>query len=135
MSFESILFTLALYKSACHFHSTVPDGWTGVSLFNVLARDSVLYFFVTFTAYLTNAVVWFALPVSGVDRDHRSLRSKPYLHHGLPPPPQSTRCLLRRSRLVSFRFLHVFQHRDSVEKTASIENSVASSESWSRHHQ
>ncbi|KDQ60217.1 hypothetical protein JAAARDRAFT_32592 [Jaapia argillacea MUCL 33604] len=67
MTFESILFALALYKSACRFRSTVPDGWTGVSLLDVMIRDSVLYFFVTFAAYLMNAVVWFALPPEWIE--------------------------------------------------------------------
>ncbi|KDQ60221.1 hypothetical protein JAAARDRAFT_109238, partial [Jaapia argillacea MUCL 33604] len=67
MTFESILFALALYKSACRLRSRVPDGWTGVSLLDVMIRDSVLYFFVTFAAYLTNAVVWFALPPEWIE--------------------------------------------------------------------
>ncbi|KDQ60215.1 hypothetical protein JAAARDRAFT_599251 [Jaapia argillacea MUCL 33604] len=32
-----------------------------------MIRDSVLYFFVTFAAYLTNAVVWFALPPQWIE--------------------------------------------------------------------
>ncbi|KDQ60213.1 hypothetical protein JAAARDRAFT_32589 [Jaapia argillacea MUCL 33604] len=67
ITFESILFALALYKSACRFCSTVPGGWTGVSLLDVMIRDSVLYFFVTFAVYLTNAVVWFALPPEWIE--------------------------------------------------------------------
>ncbi|KDQ55918.1 hypothetical protein JAAARDRAFT_36689 [Jaapia argillacea MUCL 33604] len=66
MAFEFVLFSLALYKSAIRLRN-VPQGWSGVNLLDVLLRDSILYFFVTFAAYCTNAIVWFALPPGWIE--------------------------------------------------------------------
>jgi len=56
--FETLLFSLALFKGYQSWKSECPTGWSGQRALNILIRDSILYFFVVFATYMTNMFIW-----------------------------------------------------------------------------
>jgi len=58
VTFETLLFSLALFKGYQSWKSEVPTGWSGQVALNILIRDSILYFLVVFATYLTNMFIW-----------------------------------------------------------------------------
>ncbi|KAG9081335.1 hypothetical protein FRC07_014548, partial [Ceratobasidium sp. 392] len=60
LSFEAILFSLAVFKAWQNFtgrKGTRPT-WSGPRILNILVRDSILYFLVIFITYVMNLVAW-----------------------------------------------------------------------------
>ncbi|KAG8776180.1 hypothetical protein FRC12_001051 [Ceratobasidium sp. 428] len=60
LSFEAILFSLAVFKAWQNFSGrkgTRPT-WSGPRILNILVRDSMLYFAVIFVTYVMNLVAW-----------------------------------------------------------------------------
>ncbi|EPQ56629.1 hypothetical protein GLOTRDRAFT_138308 [Gloeophyllum trabeum ATCC 11539] len=58
--FESILFLLVVIQGVGHLKER-SCSWSPTTLMDVLVRDSILYFFLTLTTYITNAVVWMTM--------------------------------------------------------------------------
>lgn len=58
LSFETLLFGLALFKGYQSLRSEVRTGWSGRCVLNILIRDSIMYFFILFATYLTNMLIW-----------------------------------------------------------------------------
>ncbi|KAG8748670.1 hypothetical protein FRC10_000061 [Ceratobasidium sp. 414] len=60
LSFEAILFSLAVFKAWQNFtggKGTKPS-WSGPHILNILVRDSILYFSVIFVTYVMNLAAW-----------------------------------------------------------------------------
>lgn len=99
LSFETLLFSLALFKGYQTLRSEVRTGWSGRCVLNILIRDSIMYFFMyapfsflrsvallsqsleltnksfsrsLFATYLTNILIWTLGGVSTCPRLSRS---------------------------------------------------------------
>ncbi|KDQ58917.1 hypothetical protein JAAARDRAFT_33636 [Jaapia argillacea MUCL 33604] len=61
MAFETLLFSLALYKTIIRLCRT-DKWWKGGNVSDVLLRDNILYYFAAFTTYTLVTIALFALP-------------------------------------------------------------------------
>jgi len=58
ITFELLLFGLALYKGYESLCSQASIGWSGKTTLDILIQDSIFYFLVVFSVYVINLILW-----------------------------------------------------------------------------
>ncbi|KAL9710663.1 hypothetical protein Ac2012v2_006201 [Leucoagaricus gongylophorus] len=68
--YEGVIFVLASRGAIKHLVASPFNGSLSHSIMNIILRDSVVYFFIVFVAYVVNAVIWRYAPPTLLDIIH-----------------------------------------------------------------